>query len=262
VILVDTHVHIYPEYDLEVLLKAGRENLRSAAAGAGLQADREVFVFCLAEREDCRFFKNLSEDKIRLAKSFHIERTGDTEGLWLCDGENFRVLIVAGRQLVSAGRLEVLALTVDTDIRSGGKLEQMIPAVQASGAIPILPWAPGKWMGGRGKAVSDWISQSDPHGALLADTSFRPAGWKEPSQFRAARAKGIPVLAGTDPLPVRGEESKVGTYCQALDAQLDEAHPVQSLRKLISRAVPEPRTIGRRRPLREVVRKQIALRCR
>jgi hypothetical protein len=189
-----------------------------------------------------------------------IERSGDPAGLWICDGDDFRVLLVAGRQWVSACRLEVLALTADTRIRSGGTLEQMISAVQETGAIPVLPWAPGKWMGARGKAVTDWISRNDRHGALLADSSFRPAGWKEPAQFGVARSRDIPVLAGTDPLPLRGEDTKVGSYCQVLDVDLDAAHPVQSFRESITGGSPEPRTIGARRSLPEVVRKQIALR--
>ena len=260
VILVDSHVHVYPVYEPEVLLKAGRDNLRCAAEDSGLDAGEAIFVMCLAERDDCGFFADLTDGKIRLKGSYSIEHSGDPEGLWLCDGDDFRVLLVAGRQWVSACRLEVLALTADTRIRSGEKLEQMIPAVQEAGAIPVLPWAPGKWMGARGKAVYDWISRNERHGALLADTSFRPAGWKEPAQFSAARVRGIPVLAGTDPLPLRGEETKVGTYCQTLDGELDAIHPVQSLRKLIAGGAPEPRTIGARRSLPEVMGKQIALR--
>ncbi len=263
-ILADTHVHVYPGHDLGAVLRAGRNNLCHAARDAGMDPAKAAFALFLAECGDCDFFVKLASGAMRLSEPLLIERTGDPEGLWIRDDGGFRILLVAGRQLVSKCRLEVLALALrpGQEVRGGGELSDLIVEVKKAGAVPVLPWAPGKWTGIRGRTVLEWMSREENHGAMPADTSFRPVGWREPAPFAAARSRGISVLAGTDPLPLPGEERRVGTYGIAIRGGLDPGCPVQSLCEAISAGGREVKRIGSRRSFPEIVRKQVALRVR
>ena len=44
------------------------------------------------------------------------------------------------------------------------------------------------------------------------DASLRFAGWPEPALYRTARRQRRTLLAGSDPLPVPGEEKIAGSY--------------------------------------------------
>ena len=67
------------------------------------------------------------------------------------------VLVIAGRQIVSAERIEVLALGTRTQIPDGQPLAATIDAVRADGALAVLPWGFGKWWGARGRMVDAYL---------------------------------------------------------------------------------------------------------
>jgi len=85
----------------------------------------------------------------------------------------------------------------------------------------VLPWAPGKWFGDRGRAVLSVFDSVPSCQFLVGDTSMRPVGWGEPAIMRYAEVKGIKIIAGTDPLPFAGQENLVGSYCTLLEANID-----------------------------------------
>lgn len=47
---------------------------------------------------------------------------------------------------------------------------------------------------------------------MLGDNRERPWCWYRVPQFEMAAERGMRVLAGTDPLPLKGEERRVGSY--------------------------------------------------
>src|SRR5690606_32895041 len=64
-----------------------------------------------------------------------------------------------------------------------------------------------------GRVVDALIArEADAADVMLADNAGRPRLWSRVPQFAAAAASGMPILAGSDPLPLRGEELRVGTY--------------------------------------------------
>jgi hypothetical protein len=51
--------------------------------------------------------------------------------------------------------------------------------------------------------------------------------------MRAARKRGFSVIAGSDPLPVPGEEKYAGTFATVFEGDFDAAKPVSAMRALL-----------------------------
>lgn len=68
------------------------------------------------------------------------------------------------------------------------------------------------WIGARGRLVREVVeSEPDSGGFAVADNGNRPVGWPYPGLLRRAKRRGIPVLTGSDPLSVPGDEARIGT---------------------------------------------------
>ena len=151
------------------------------------------------------------------------------------------IYIVAGRQIVTAEGLELLALGTDQLFEDGLPASSALTAVRASGALPVFPWAVGKWLGKRGKILSDLLSRelrsnesaTDGSSAdlYLGDNSGRPIFWHNPSHFKQARALDMHVLPGTDPLPFADEAKRVGSFGFVVHGSLSDEHPVDDLKR-------------------------------
>jgi hypothetical protein len=205
--VADTHVHLYPEYDLGLLFHAALRHLRTLAARAD---DRPVLF--LAERADCHAFAALRSGSASLPPGLVLRGADEPDRLWIDEREGGSMLLIAGRQVRTRERLEVLCLGADADLADGLALEAAVEGVRAAGGLPVLPWSPGKWSGRRGRDVRALLQRSGPGDLWVGDISMRPHGWPLPRAFRIARARGIGILAGTDPLPAAGEEGVVGRY--------------------------------------------------
>lgn len=204
---LDAHAHIYPFHDVPRLLLAALDHMPRLDP-------TDLRVLCLAERADCSFFQALCQDEIRLpgdrwkiaawdpAGGVKIRHLPDHRDLW----------ILAGRQIVSAERIEVCSLFSDEPLADGPPARDIVRAILASGGLPALDWAPGKWLFARGRLVRNLVSEFPPAQLVLVDTSLRPVGWPAPCLYRAARQQGRALLAGSDPLPFAGEEDLAGSY--------------------------------------------------
>jgi hypothetical protein len=208
--------------------------LRTLAANLGALADRHKpgasLLAMLTERHDCDFFKQLKSGTIRPASSdISLAPCDDAECLSLRIGEHTLTLI-AGRQIVSRERIEILALGTSAIIDDAQSATDVIRRIQDAGGIPVLSWAPGKWMFKREGIIRKLFQSLQPGDALAGDTTLRPIGWREPGIMREARQRGFGVIAGSDPLPFAGEEDYMGTYATACDAEIDPNAPLASLK--------------------------------
>jgi len=209
-VIADTHVHIYPFHDREALIDGAFRRLAALVPAA------ETRAICLTERHDCHAFRDLPGDR---AEANAVK--------W---GEGW---IFAGRQIVTRERLEVLALTIDAHIADGQPIADVLLRIREAGGVPVLSWAPGKWFFNRGDVMKKLIENSSPGDFLLGDTSLRPTIWPEPCLMGTARKRGFSIVAGSDPLPVPGEERYAGTYATILQGSFDAAKPVSSMRSLL-----------------------------
>ena len=153
---------------------------------------------------------------------------------------------MAGRQVVTRERLEVLALLCDTEIADGMPVRDVINAVVACGGVPVLSWAPGKWMLGRYAVVSALLAKEMSNQLLVGDSAVRPQTWREPRLMRLARSRGFTIVSGTDSLPMTGEEKYIGTYCSILGGEFDPLRPSISMKKLLLAGPSRISSAGRR----------------
>jgi hypothetical protein len=80
---------------------------------------------------------------------------------------------------------------------------------------------------------------------LIGDSALRPAWMPAAPLLRRALASGLPVVAGSDPLPFRGEERRLGTYGLVRSIVWDGDRPRRSISAAL-RATPDRRPSGRR----------------
>jgi hypothetical protein len=249
-IYADTHVHLYAEYDLGAWLETARDRQRQLGA---------PLLLLLADREGQRAFPALRDAGGRLDLHPTCE-PGSLAFRHSPDGP----FLIAGRQLVSREGIEVLTLCVDPAVpdrfaSDGSRTAlELVRAGLDAGALVALPWGAGKWIGRRGRIVRALAREPEllEHPRFfLSDSAQRPAGWPTPAQFQS----GPRVLAGTDPLPLRGCEHGVARYGSALDGALDPERPAGSLLAALQRGGPL-RTFGRRLSLLSALRLQLRYR--
>ena len=252
-ILFDGHVHIYGCFTLDVLLDAAQRNFSKAAIGLGLKG-KVTGVLLLAEtshddwfnyvRDKCK--KNqqiLNEDSV-----WEFQVTPDSDALLATKrkasqaklgqaqkmaSDDIQVYIIAGRQIITAEGLELLALATNHSFEDGLTVNAALDAVRSCDAIPVFPWAVGKWLGNRGKVLASLLSSDSKGGLFLGDNGGRPICWKNPSHFVQARALSMAILPGTDPLPFAGEAERLGSFGFAVQGALSNRQPVNDLKILL-----------------------------
>ncbi len=248
-IVADAHVHIYPFYDLPFALQGGIENLKALSCrltqdGASQHA---YMVWLLAERYDCNFFEKLKEKGSGLKRyGFSVYRSGEKEALIVETSENATLFIIAGRQVVTRERLEILSFFSNTlwEDRKYSVYE-ILQRVKDSGGIPAINWAPGKWFFKRGRLVEDVIENCTSKDLFICDTSLRNTLWPVPRLMVKAKKRGLKVVAGSDPLPFEGEERYIGAYGTLLKGRFDAGRPAASLRALF-RDTADIKLLGKR----------------
>jgi len=269
-ILLDAHVHVYPFYDLARFLDAAVANMPFPAPGDELRdlalerskaddfPNRPLFrrVLALAERHDCHFFRDLLAGGVPLPPPWRVSEAFP-DGVTVVRGDlpdAPALTFLPGRQIVPRERIELCAFGADAPVPDGLSADETFDAILAADAIPLLNWAPGKWLFKRARVISRLLEHRRP--LVLADTSLRPLGWPTPLAFRRARRLGIPVLAGSDPLPVPGEESLVGS-CHARCAAVGFANDPKGVAAAVCKeAVGAPLVL--RRPSPFALRRRLA----
>ncbi len=212
-VFIDAHVHFYDCYSLPEFFNSARDNFTHAAVKLGL-GDQFQSVLLLTEGGDANLFQQLREKSIdeTAVDGWRIRETGEPDSVIASSATGFDIIVIAGRQIVTIERMEVLAVCTDALFEDGQKITDAIDAVIRAGGIAILPWGFGKWMGRRKRIIDRLLKKQDGRLYHLGDNSGRTWTGPEPAQFRNARSSGKLVLRGTDPLPFRGEEKRVGKF--------------------------------------------------
>ena len=225
---IDGHVHIYPAYDWRTAVRSLAGNIARFSGGNG------PGIGFLAEGAGCRFFRDVREkpDLFRDG-SLAIEPCGDPGALVVRQDGQALAYLVAGRQIITAERLEVLAVGADTGWADGEPAGKVLEQVLSAGAIPVLSWSPGKWFAGRGRVVRSLIESHAPGQFLLGDTALRPKGWGFPVLLTLGKRRGFKVIGGSDPLPLAGEEARLGSYGVQVRADFDPGKPAESVCRML-----------------------------
>lgn len=221
--IVDTHVHLYPDHDIGVVLRLCAERLH------GLVPDA-VPVACLTERHDCRMFRQLCDPSAgEWAHVLGVEVLAGGGCVRVRFGGGVPPLFVLpGRQIATHERIELHCLGKDAVIADGASAVETVGRIREIDGLVVLPWGVGKWLFRRQRVVEDLCNRFGPEVLLLGDSAMRPVFWPAPQVMRATSGYSHRVLAGSDPLPHEGKGCWIGCYATLVDAPFDPSAPAQS----------------------------------
>lgn len=257
-LLIDAHVHCHRCFDPAAFLAAAACNLAAAA-----RPEHRPATGCLlfTEMAADHVFRDLRDGRMAVP-GWRLAPTAEDNSLLAIGPKGDFMVLVAGRQIVTGEGLEVLALGHDGPFADGAGLEATVAAVRAAGALPVLPWAFGKWWGRRGRALARFVEQAEPRTVFLGDNGSRLAVAPPPRPFARAAARGIWTLAGSDPLPFAAESTAVGRYAFVLGGPIDPARPAAGLLRQLRDLERQPEVVGRRQRLAPFLSRQIAMQLR
>jgi hypothetical protein len=237
-ILIDAHVHLWCCFQVSSFLNEAIANFEHEARRFGRE-DQFQGVLCVVDPHQEQGFGRLLEYVRRrqtrgLAKDmeeWRLQGAAEDASICLSAGSGKSAIIISGRQIASEERLEVLALGTRQQFEDSQPARTLLQKVARAGAIPVLPWGVGKWLGRRGQLVEELIEDPDLPPFFLGDSAHRPTFWPQPSQFRRAEEQGIKNLSGSDPLPFPREVQRAGSFGVVLDGSLNLERPAQDLKQ-------------------------------
>lgn len=259
--LVDGHVHIHPCFDRRRFFDAAAANFDLAAEELGLPRGTPG-ILMLTETAGTDAFGELAAGAPDQVPGWSVTRTGEAVSLRMTRPGGHRVYVIAGRQIVTADRLEVLALATRTNIPDGQPLEATVEALRAAGALPVIPWGFGKWTGARKRRLAEFLHGSAGDGVLLGDNGGRLDFGPPPSLLVEARRRGVAVVPGSDPLPFPSQTGRAGRYGFVLTAGLDPHRPARTVVEYLMSRKDLPCPFGRLTPLPAFLLSQLRMQWR
>jgi hypothetical protein len=233
-IMVDAHVHCYSCFDMEKFFDAAFDNLGKFAREIGNGKDIcRVLMFSEGSSENYfTLFFNFANAGESISR-WKMNRTGENCSLKAVSREGDALYIIAGRQIVTAEGLEVLALATNSSIKDGESLADTVKKVEQEGGIPVIPWGFGKWWGRRGQVLNNFLKSAGGRKVFLGDNGGRACFLPQPTLLHWATVQGLKILPGSDPLPFPCEMHRPGSFGFHLEGVLDPDQPASSLRQLI-----------------------------
>lgn len=257
--LVDSHIHIHECYDLEKFFNSAKKNFTDNSKKLNLNTNQ--FVLCLTESHGVNYFSILADKANENKKigNWEIIKTQNQNTLELKDNEDFSLFLIAGRQIVTQEKLEVLALGLFEDPEDGNPILEVLSYVSKYKLIPVVPWGVGKWMGNRKGIIDKLVMENSTFSIYLGDNGNRPFFWNKPEIFEAAAKYNMLNIPGSDPLPFDNEVNKPGSFGFVLEGVLDIEKPFDSLYEKITSSNKQFATYGRLESLFNFFKNQILM---
>lgn len=255
-------MHIYDCFDPGTLLDAAYRNLRAEADRRG-EADSFDAMLVLTESVGYDRFGSLStrsrEGRAEVGSGWRASPVaGDACALRVRHADGRELLLIAGCQIDTEERVEIQALGTRERPPDGEPAARALARVADRGAVPVLPWGVGKWLGRRGALVRDLV-RTHPD-VLIADQAGRPHLWPRGRLFAEAETRGRPILSGSDPLRVPGEERMTGRAGFVVDGSVSSTRPTEWLTETLMRPGATIETFGGREGLFRFLRNQLLVR--
>ncbi len=255
--IIDTHVHLRGSHDPAAVLDGAVAHMDRHLSRLGAQSG--MCVLMLSESADEHGFDRLAASE-RPVGRWLFDSEGEPMSLVGTRDDERRVVLIQGQQIATANGLEILTLACDTRIPDNEPIRDSLEQALTLNALVVLPWGFGKWSGKRKGLVLDLLNEFGPRGVALGDSAARPMGLPDGPIFARARELGVPILPGTDPLPIAPHQKRAGRYALWLEDRLDSWTPAADLRERLSEPLPGDSTIGRRDGVIGSVASQIRLR--
>jgi len=246
------------------LLDSAATNFRRAAASpANVGAGMPIGCLALAETARDHAFAALSAQDARWRpRRWTVRPTSDAAAITLRSPDNDELVMLAGSQIATAERLEVLALATTQRYPDGRSLRETLESLAADGISAVIPWGFGKWWFGRGRLVMEIMECSEVRPFLLGDSGGRPRVAPRPKLFREAERRDLPVLPGTDAFPYRSQQCKAGSFGFVLDSWCADDRPAAEFRSQLGRLQRSPPWFGSRVNAFEFAWLQLAMNAR
>jgi hypothetical protein len=265
-LLLDAHVHFHEGFSRRAFFDAAASNLHAGAAELGIDLPVAMgLMFTESAGADAfgRFAASAAGNTHGGLDGWRFHDTGEGNSLWATrGGDSPEILLIAGRQLVTVERLEVLALGCREPLDDGMPLREARDAVIAAGGVPVVPWGFGKWWFGRGRVVAELIAQESPGRWYLGDNAGRPRWSARPKLFARGARHQVFVLPGSDPLPLAGQQTKAGRCGFVVPRRPDEQRPAATVLEWLRTCSAQPVTFGRHAGLLGFARDQVAMQLR
>jgi hypothetical protein len=245
-VLIDTHGHYYPCFDAARFLDAAARNFERHARRAGAAGGPPGHLVIAATRDFDGLGALRREADHGNAGQWRLEPLREPECLLGIHAGSPRLLLIAGHQAATAEGLEVLAIGTAAAVPDGLSLHTTVRLARQVAPIVVIPYGLGKWWRKRGRLLREYLPLAGA-GLCLGDSACRPAAAPAPALLRRARALRVPVLAGTDPLPIRRDAAIAGSYGLTLRCPYDPSRPLASLTPALLTAGGNATTFGRRR---------------
>ena len=210
---VDGHVHFHALNRVEPTLDAAAVHFQAQ----GGRTEGLLGALLLTQTSGERVFESLQAQ--RSAGAWTIAPASDEPESLIARRGQVAVAIVCGRQVRAADGLEVLGLGTCQTYPDGLPFTESVNRVHDSGALTVLPWGFGKWVGERGRRVERVLDTHGPGEVFLGDNGNRLAALGLPKLIRTGQQKGFRVLPGTDPFPLARGPMRVGSFgfCTAIE---------------------------------------------
>lgn len=273
--LLDSHVHFHPSFDASTFLDAAAANFSRAArliaptssvADASFDPSRQAsaMVICAIDPSEAplapisRAVTNCSWSVTTTQPNAIVVTRASQANLRTSDNA---LLLIAGRQVVTKERLELLVVGTSASFPNDAPLTSTMQAVEESGGVSILPWGFGKWLFQRGRVLRSLLSRSiGSTSLLLGDNGCRWSA-RRPSLLNLAESTGISILAGSDPLNLPNHVRRPGSFGSVLDVDLTNSDNIaKALCQTLLGLNETPPTFGECRSLLSFVRDQVSLR--
>lgn len=263
VAFVDAHVHIYDCFQVGALLDAASKNFQREATRLRLN-EPHLGCLLLAETSRDHWFQRLLElaTHRRFVGGWRLSSVADDNCAVMATGGNRqRLVLVAGRQVVTRQGLEILALITRETFEDGAATEAILAAILKADALAVLPWGVGKWLGQRGRTIRQLMTSPAAEDLFLGDIFGRPTFWPRPRLFSSAAPADAKILPGSDPLPLPWQETKPGCYGFAIEGPISLSKPAQDLKILLRHCnAAKIRAYGRRERALDFFRNQASIR--
>jgi len=261
--LVDAHVHLHRCFAVETVLSAALRNFAAIAQRLG----QAQFFGCLLLTEmagETWFLKHHAAvhnrgETVTLG-DWTLAPTAERQTLLAIHSSGTSLGLFAGRQIITQEKLEVLALMTAELFPDGRSLSATVAAIAAAQGLPVLPWGVGKWIGARGRLVANYLQTDGTPPVYLGDNGGRPLGWSRPQNFQLATRQNLPILSGTDPLPIPSEANRPGSFGFSLPVAIDHTYPAAALCEAIRTSPSALKAYGPLEMPWRFVRNQVALR--
>ena len=199
---MDGHTHFHPCFSWETFLDSTARNFSDVRRKQGVSAESPGCLL-LTESAGADAFQSLLRNGVNGVRRWSLDIQDESDSILLRHESGETIIVVPGRQVVTAEKLEVLALGSIAQFPDGQPIRAVLRSVTRHGAVLL---SHGGWEngGGDGGELFGDADRGAPGSSVLPWRQRRScASWlPRPWLFQTADNRGIPVLAGSDPLPL------------------------------------------------------------